>query len=54
MRLKTALALIILVFSFIANAQTTKSRSAKTGRYVTKSYADKHKSTTITNKSKTK
>jgi hypothetical protein len=30
----------------------TDSRSAKTGRFVTKEYADKHKSTTVTEKKK--
>lgn len=30
----------------------TQSRSAKTGKYVTKPYADKHKSTTVTSKKK--
>lgn len=32
----------------------TTSRSAKTGRFVKKSYADKHKSTTYTSKKKKK
>jgi hypothetical protein len=30
----------------------TDSRSAKNGRFVTKEYADKHKSTTVTEKRK--
>ncbi|MGI8761059.1 MAG: multidrug transporter [Jatrophihabitantaceae bacterium] len=30
----------------------TDSRSAKTGQYVTKKYADTHKSTTVTEKKK--
>jgi hypothetical protein len=36
--------------SAIAQKRTrsTQSRSAKTGQYTTKSYADKHKSTTYT------
>jgi hypothetical protein len=32
----------------------TTSRSAKTGRFVTKKYADSHKSTTVTSKKKKK
>lgn len=32
----------------------TKSRSAKTGQYVPKKYADSHKSTTVTEKTKKK
>lgn len=32
----------------------TTSRSAKTGKFVKKSYADKHKSTTYTSKRKKK
>jgi FMN-dependent NADH-azoreductase len=31
---------------------TTRSRSAKTGKYVTKEYAKKHPSTTVTEKRK--
>lgn len=57
----TVLALFIV---FSINAQTTRksksakskstSRSAKTGQYVTKSYADKHRSTTYTANKKSK
>ena len=35
-----------------ASSKATTSRSAKSGQYVTKSYADKHKSTTYTSKKK--
>jgi len=35
-------------------SSSTQSRSAKSGRYVTKSYADKHKSTTYTSKRRSK
>ena len=57
--------LILVAVSFLfvigLNAQTTRStksttkstsRSAKSGQYVTKSYADKHKATTYTSKKK--
>jgi len=44
--------LLVLLLSFavnIAQAQTrTQSRSAKTGKYVTKKYAKQHKATTYT------
>ena len=47
---------IILILTFSINftqAQTiTKSRSAKTGKFVTKDYAKKHKATTYTTKTK--
>jgi hypothetical protein len=36
------------------NNSRTQSRSAKTGQYVSKPYADKHKSTTYTSPRKTK
>jgi len=48
----------LLILSFIIGNvnskahKTTQSRSAKTGRYVTKSYANNHKSTTVTSKRK--
>ena len=35
-------------------SSSTTSRSAKTGKYVKKSYADKHPSTTYTSKKKKK
>lgn len=51
----------LLVFNLNAQSKrSTKSksfstsRSAKTGRYVTRSYAGKHKSTTYTSKKKSK
>ena len=49
--------ILILIFSLlISNISICqeKSRSAKTGRYVTKDYAKKHKSTTYTSKIKSK
>lgn len=49
--------LIILLVLLVCNTTIygqEKSRSAKTGRYVTKSYAKKHKSTTYTSKTKSK
>lgn len=50
--------MIILVLAFIANfAQSqngTQSRSAKSGKYVTKDYAKKHKATTYTTKGNNK
>lgn len=49
--------ILILIFSLlITNISICqeKSRSAKTGRYVTKDYAKKHKSTTYTSKTKSK
>lgn len=60
---KLILAVISFLFVMGLNAQTTKSsksttksvtkstsRSAKSGKFVTKSYADKHKATTYTSK----
>jgi len=48
--------LLILILAFTVNfaqAQTsTHSRSAKTGKFVTKNYAKKHKATTYTSKVK--
>lgn len=52
MKLKLSLIAFLSLIYFFINAQKTQSRSAKTGRFVTKSFADKHKSTTITNKVK--
>lgn len=50
--------ILIISLLLLANNMTLysqeKSRSAKTGRYVTKEYAKKHKSTTYTSKTKSK
>lgn len=49
---------IIIAITFSLSAQeskskkTTQSRSAKTGKFVSKSYANSHKSTTYTSKKK--
>ena len=46
--------MLFTMISFASNAQnsptkkSTQSRSAKTGQYVTKKYADKHPATTYT------
>ncbi len=48
---------LILTFMVVNNVPIgaqTKSRSAKTGRYVTKQYATKHKSTTYTSSTKSR
>ena len=48
----------IIALLFLLNNNVTfsqeKSRSAKTGKYVTKDYAKKNKSTTYTSKTKKK
>jgi len=51
---KKLLFIFCLAFAVnIAQAQTrTQSRSAKTGKFVTKDYAKKHKATTYTSKTK--
>ena len=49
--------IIVALMLFVNCIQTfsqEKSRSAKTGKYVTKDYAEKHKSTTYTSKTKSK
>jgi len=53
MKSKILILIISLLLSNISICQE-KSRSAKTGRYVTKDYAKKHKSTTYTSKTKSK
>ncbi len=54
-----SLLLTLSILALVTNVQaqveptkksSTQSRSAKTGQYVTKSYADKHPSTTYTSK----
>lgn len=53
MRNLIATSLVFVIFTFTSTfAQSGKSRSAKSGNYVTKSYANSHKSTTYTSKSK--
>ena len=49
--------IIIFFVLFVGCVKTysqEKSRSAKTGKYVTREYAEKHKSTTYTSKTKSK
>lgn len=45
--------LILLANNMITYGQE-RSRSSKTGKYVTKEFANKHKSTTYTSKTKSK
>jgi hypothetical protein len=55
MKKVTLLVLIVSIFSvsFSQNKKSsTQSRSAKTGKFVTKGYADKHQATTVTSKKK--
>lgn len=49
-----ALCLAMMNFSFAQSSSknTTRTRSAKTGQYVTKSYGKKHPSTTVNERSK--
>ncbi len=51
---KKLLLIFCLAFAvtFTQAQTTTKSRSAKTGKFVTKDYARKHKATTYTSKTK--
>ena len=51
---KIILLLVIILLNNPNCFSQEKSRSAKSGKYVTKEYAKKHKSTTYTSKTKKK
>lgn len=53
MKTKNMILIISLLISNVSICQE-RSRSAKSGKYVTKEYAKKHKSTTYTSKVKKK